>query len=120
MTDPSCAKDNYIMKSTFANKDAENKLPITKLAVTLTFPTETIRSTFTDVARKLGFYIIDSGIDYSMAVHKPGFSLRRILCCCPRLFGPEKMTAIKVLYEVNKPHNKKVITVIGLSGVLFT
>ena len=104
------------MKSKLTN--TETKLPIAKLTVALILPTEIIYSAFRDVGEKLGFYIIDNGTYYSMAVHKPGFSLRRLFWCCPGLFGPENMTAIKILFETNKRHNKKVITVTGLSGVL--
>lgn len=119
MTDPSPAKNNYIMKSALVNKSAESKLPIAKLVVISSVSTERIHFLFQDISTKLGFYIIDQSLDHSMAVHKPGCSLRRIFFCCPGLFGPEKMTAVKLLHEVDKRHNKKLITVAGLSGVLF-
>ena len=114
-------QQHYILQANLAAQipSMESKFPNTKIVVAYNFSRDTIRGAFKHVAIKLGFHVIDRGETFLTAVHQVGFSLRKLLCCCHDDFDVDPVSAMKLLIETDEQHWQKIITIKGLSGVLY-
>lgn len=111
---------NYILQASTINfENSHEKLPSTKIICPLSIQLSTIHQVFQKTAEKSGFGIIESEENYSTAVYRKFFSIKKILSCCFTVNIDDDITAVKLEVLLNEEKCVRQVRLKGLYGVFY-